>query len=455
MGSFNQYCFASNQIITAGAKVRLLVIRRESSYSPMAISPPHSNSEILAYGLPDGEGEAYDHWEPIANTIPATYGDYGKWILDTNNMSQHTMLTLIELFRVMVKNCFVTKAGENQYHDLEFDIKSFVSNNAPILSELLNGPVELFSARRKFGDLDEIQIVKLTYELNKCFEYFQECAFKRRCFIANDIDVEVPKALSLTAILDIAAEELILEYEKVKDYDGNTETSLSIAMDALNSTSKVVGEFRVKLQQSEDTALQVEEMHKASGKVVRILCSGLMDRFRPNAMTYIMPYADEIISTGMNYLMSLVSEGQGISKEVAAQQLSKYVEGAQLMRALSHFGILIRTGQLANDDNQNDSGNEYLAALQRINKRVNTQIRAYLYGAPQTYGMYIDSNRIKLGAVAYLKEKAIEYDTYIEVMEINDLQNGSHYISIETSLDFNELNGFLNVTGLSSAVNLE
>lgn len=124
----------SQQVIIPGVEVIILPIHQQATHDPVEISK--NGNEFSTYGFANTVCYPTAFWGYAGPMIKGQYDDYGCFkILETveNNVN------LLAFFNYLLKESFVTKQGENKFHDHSFDMNSLIDITKEIsFEELVN-----------------------------------------------------------------------------------------------------------------------------------------------------------------------------------------------------------------------------------------------------------------------------------------------------------------------------
>lgn len=150
MGSFNTTCFVSQQTIVPGAKCIILPIIQQSTYDEIQLISPNNSFETSVLGHAHTTCYPTCFWGYYGPLITGKYYDYGKFEIDN---SLENIQSLKFLFNKLLKDSFKTKQGDNEYHDVAFDMSSLYS------------PETEYSFEQLIRICDEIWMVTMKYRL--------------------------------------------------------------------------------------------------------------------------------------------------------------------------------------------------------------------------------------------------------------------------------------------------
>lgn len=117
MGSFNTTCFASQQTIAPGNACYILPIKQNSGYK--AVNLIRGDKPAVGSSIASSTCYADCFWEPFGGFIKAKYDDYGRVEIDFTEENQKKVNNL---FEELSEEVFVTLEGENESHDVPFNV---------------------------------------------------------------------------------------------------------------------------------------------------------------------------------------------------------------------------------------------------------------------------------------------------------------------------------------------
>lgn len=195
MGSFNTTCFASNQTIASGDACWVIPIRQASGDKPVEIQYRDKKYSEYAHASTTCYPTAF--WEPVGEPIRAEYYDYGRVeIMRTNE----NLANVLSLFLYLRELGAVSEKGDNQYHDLSFDIQQFLADKAGSVLDILDG---------KVGN-HEFELVKT--EMDLAWDYVWEVAHEHRLFVGASYTKPV-RQFQFAIVHDSAYQNLIELHE--------------------------------------------------------------------------------------------------------------------------------------------------------------------------------------------------------------------------------------------------
>jgi hypothetical protein len=114
------------------------------------------------------------YWTPVGNFIEGTYRISGDIDITENDENIRRLLVFVKL---MLENAAVVSQGENETHDLPFDLPLYLTENAPFLKGYL--------AKSPSAPLTKEQSSELFNDLAGVWRHVDDVAFKHRVFYAD------------------------------------------------------------------------------------------------------------------------------------------------------------------------------------------------------------------------------------------------------------------------------
>src|ERR1035437_170793 len=118
MGSFNTTCFVTQQTISERNPCYIFPIKQNSGYNGVKLT----RGDKSAVGSSVASSTCYSDcfWKPVGGFIKATYADYGQVEIDFTDEENKKKVNA--LFKELSREVFVTHVGENECHDVLFNI---------------------------------------------------------------------------------------------------------------------------------------------------------------------------------------------------------------------------------------------------------------------------------------------------------------------------------------------
>lgn len=205
MGSFNTTCFASNQTIAPSDECVIVPIVQQAGYQPVEVSAGETSHSL--YGITASTCHPDAFWSPAGGFVEGRYHDYGQFELSDTPANRFSVLGFIGW---LLNTAATTQAGQNECHDLPFDLPGFLAQEAPLLQQLLR-PTTTGDAAIVDGDAFFAQLVKT-------WGYIWEVASEHRLFAKTASGVLRPVQFSV--MHKAACDELIRVVEARHSWDG-------------------------------------------------------------------------------------------------------------------------------------------------------------------------------------------------------------------------------------------
>jgi hypothetical protein len=208
MGSFNTTCFASGQTIAPGDRCYVLPVRQAHDYSPVEMTVGDQLHKL--YGITSFTGNPHAFWEPAGDFIEAKYDDCFQFDVARTSVNGARLLQFIV---TLVQKAPVVAQGENQFHDVPFDLPAFIAANLPLLQAALD-------AKRPGGiQYTEAERETVLDELLKAWDYVLDVAREQRLFL---MDQRQPFAVQFAVLHAAAYDRLIAMTEERKGWEGES-----------------------------------------------------------------------------------------------------------------------------------------------------------------------------------------------------------------------------------------
>lgn len=206
MGSFNTTCFASNQTIAPDDECVIVPIIQQAGYRPVEVRSGATSHSL--YGITASTCHPDAFWSPVGGFVEGRYRDYGQFELSNTATNRLSVLGFIGWLR---DTAATTQAGENECHDLPFDLAGFLAQEAPLLLQLLRPTTT--------GDESLVDSDAFFAQLVKAWDYIWDVASEHRLFAATDSGVLRPVQFSV--MHKAACDGLISIVEARRSWDGH------------------------------------------------------------------------------------------------------------------------------------------------------------------------------------------------------------------------------------------
>lgn len=134
MGSFNGFCFVSNQVITPTAKCVIMPIIQSSTYDPVNLTV--GEKELAVYGIANSTCYSTCYWSYFGGCIEGAYDDYGQFNIADSELNRQM---LESFFAKLLSEGACSKPGKSEYRDPAFNMKElYTLNKAYSFEELLS-----------------------------------------------------------------------------------------------------------------------------------------------------------------------------------------------------------------------------------------------------------------------------------------------------------------------------
>lgn len=335
MGSFNTSCMVSQQVIVPGAQTVILPIQQQATYEPVEISK--DGKEMSQFGFAHTTCYPTAFWGYAGPMIRGTYDDYGRFNIDD---TVENKINLISFFNELTEKAFVTKQGENQYHDHGFDIHT------------------LYNTKQEYSFSELVNVWE------KVWDVVQE----NRIFISNYQGE--PRNLQFAVIHRAAADYLIDSVGKLTSYSGQSYEQKSYFKNYIQSQlTRMVELFKEKKKLSDTFSFFGSQMASLSnyriGEQEGAYISHYYDNFNP-IMDAIEQFNEKNPAT-----TTLSDDLIDSLFEIFKPQ----IQHRYLHMGLDHLNIKLSPMVYASQDYDNDTGKSFAKMIRSVSAQVNKEIK--------------------------------------------------------------------------------
>lgn len=325
MGSFNTTCFATQQTISTHNPCYILPIKQNSGYNGVKLTrgdkPAVGSSVTSSTCYPDA------FWQPYGDFIKAIYDDYGQVAIDFNDENKQKVNAL---FKELSREVFVTLEGENEYHDVPFNI-----------SECKNKPIE------------------------EAWEYMWNAAVHElRVFITPYQD-NAPRQFTFAIISEQAYDYLLESIESSKTWDDTSNSrdtkidslaaDIETRMETFNSPDKYEGKYA-------KGGPQYDSMYNTiATDVIREAINGRTNVRIPH-------YLQDGV---WDYAKELIKEGK--FSDATKAKMKKDMEFSYIIAGLDDMNLKISPLVYAGQDYDNAIGKAYAKMIKTVSAQINKQ----------------------------------------------------------------------------------
>lgn len=348
MGSFNIQCCVSQQVISNGNPCYVVPILQSRTYNP--ISMQHKGETLEMYGVAHTLCSPDSLWSPVAPFIEAVYNDYGQVSpIDT----PVNRVAIVEFFTDMLNLAPVVLEGENQCHDLAFDLKRFVGDEAPGLAAAL--------AERKSPYQSRIDASPLDFEeLKEVWDYVWTAVDENRVFRADYGGNLRP--LQFAAIHKTAALRMIRYVEEMRVKPRDSYELVQYLKNLIEYAETRQTEY---LDKAPENRLLLKRMRLTDGLRFRLDDSG--------AHGLMFAFTEETYSLVEAYMQG------SLTVEDMAEKLRPLLTGVYVTKAMDWLHLAYSPIFTGSQDYDNESGRQYAALIADISREVTQQQKEH-YG---------------------------------------------------------------------------
>lgn len=333
MGSFNTSCFVSQQTIGPGDAAYLFPIQQASSFNTVELIDKNGNIQEK-YSFASSTCYPTAFWKSAGPMIEGEYDDYGRFSL-TNNIANEK--NIITLFNELFENSAKVNLGENEYHDLAFDIST------------------QYDPKKKYH----------FKQLEQIWDYMWDVMQEHRVFIKKYSGDFFP--FSFAVMHKITGDYLIEKISKSENWSGESNAPEELLM---RTITKIVEDTKeIFSNRPIDSMLGFVANKVASLESMRIgnFEGNYIDSYYENIDSVYKLLKNNIFQNTICIDNKLI---HSIMLEVQSLINHKYIlSGLDSINA--HFSPMVYASQ----DYQNEIGNEYTKLVLEVNKRVNLLIK--------------------------------------------------------------------------------
>lgn len=340
MGSFNTYCFTSQQVIAPGDRCRVIALTRQHTFDLVSLS--RGDKQYKLYGTTSSTCYPVAFWKPVTGFMEAEYADYGQVALYNTPQNRVRLLTWAN---ALYDAALVTAEGKNRCHDIPFDFRASLEAHYPELYKKLG-------SRRTFLPLSSATADEADFfeKLLPVWEEAWEVAQEHRLFLMNSQNEPTPMQYGL--MHEEAFQYLAADTAKLK-----SRTKESYALYEYFSRSLVEAMQEARAHEG-DTAFRVADRTRS-----KLLELGSYEGLGCISEDLVSPLWD---------LVSLHLKGalttQGLFEHVKPLLEERYVLYGMYRFDLK-FGPMVYAGQ----DYLNESGKAYAKFVRTVQKVVSRQ----------------------------------------------------------------------------------
>lgn len=341
MGSFCITCGASGQVIADDDQCVALPILQQRTFTPAEMTVKGKAERL--YGVSNSTCGPDAFWAPHGGLITGTYADYGHIDPADTPLNRRAILGLVLQLR---QDAIVISLGQNECHDVPFDLQTFMASDAPVLAAQLQG----------IRWLDEFDVSKLDFEeLTRLWQYICDVASENRLFSLGYEQVARP--LQFAAFHQEAVDHLIGYASGLPAWPEGTYALGGYVQRLLADAEKHMASFQgPKLSRDWLIYTQIRE--------------GLTLRQSATAVhSLLFPFMGEHQSLLEAYLAKQLSFEEFIAV------LQPTLEGVYLMKALDELGIRLSPLVYAGQDYDNSQGQAFAKFVTAVADKVTQKWR--------------------------------------------------------------------------------
>ena len=388
MGSFNTSCFVSRQTIATDDPCLVVPIRQQRDYNPVDITVDGQPAQ--AWGAYNSTCYPTRFWEPMGTALEAKYYDYGRFeLLDT----PANRTALVMLIADRLRQSPAVAQGENQYHDVPFDLPAFMGKEAAQL-------LQLVTAKRGEGvpTFDKDVLFK---QALATWDYIFEVAQEQRLFTL-DYKGHV-RPMQFAVMHRAAYDALVAQTNAAVGWDKE-----SYEMRAF--FDRAIADMRESLSKTPEFGDLSEE--KAALSQAFFAGSRLRDYLQRVGGSELRMGTDEsmLLTAGLQGLLS----GK-LTEDELFVKLKPVLEARYAYSALEALNLHYEPMVYASQDYDNSIGRDYAKFVSQVSRAVTRTRAVSSYGDFHSYTVTVASRAAADALAEFVND---EYDAALEVVEV-------------------------------------
>lgn len=391
MGSFNLTCGVTQQTVAPGDPCYVMAILQCGAFDEVQLQKDGDSRTEHSFASMTCHYDGF--WRPVGNFIAATYDDYGQVKIDLEGINYAKVL---HLFKQILQRSWNTKQGVNEYHDLPFDFKSFITNSAPRLQELLDGTAT------------DIRAPEYIKAVHACWEYVWAVARKGRLYLSDFVQVARP--LEFTVIHATAYHELIEVAGRVKDLN-------EVPTHPDTYLPYVISKAREAADKLED---EYEKMYAFKDAIQDSI------RFADGAAR---PLWDILTTDLPGFLRKWISGS--ISDETLLKVLLLQTRDRYALGGYTAMNLRLMPAVTASQDYFNQVGHTYAEFIAKISPGISRNRMVRAYGEFIPYSVEVED----LADVTALSDYLAEMDAALNIHDTASMFSGLFKVEFECTLD--------------------
>ena len=447
MGSFNLSCCISRQTIAPRDPCMVMPIVQSRTWRPVAMN--FRGQDSLQYGMAHSSSYPFRFWSPVGAFFEATYEDYGRvTLLDTAHNRTH----LLEFLGSALRNTPVVSLGENETHELAFNLSAFMQETTPQLWAYLQSldtraqpadkPAE-FSPQdvQSWSPDDQASFFALLFTQGvACWDHLWEVAQEQRMFWMDWEGILRPMSFS---VMHHASFEGLVAVTNSSSRNGQ---SLEMRSYFSRQVQELLSSERVASLREQGTPAKDasnETRGEFFGRLFRVSSAlrDMLDRVgRMEGSGYYAHKLDLDNVVEEHFLRSPFDE------EAFFRALEPFLRARHVFHAMNALNLYLEPVISSDQDYSNSVGQAYARFVQDVSARVTEGRDVSLYGSPKRYELVV----LRPDAAQALQAQASQCDTYIHVLRVlpaeKPLREGASPVyraELESPLELQELQGVL------------
>ena len=355
MGSFNTSCFASHQTIAPGDKCRVLPIFQRKDYEPVPVLFGGETTD--QYGITSSICYPNGFWGAYCGFLEAEYADYGRFKL-CRTVRNHELLLYLTLR--LRSHAGVVEQGENELHDVPYNIVQFVERETPELHAYVTS-----SERRA---LPSAGYQALFDDMVKVWDYTWEAAHEHRLFINRQQSGLHPAQFAV--LHDATYQELVSMTAGNSLWDGvslEPRTYFEQLRSPLTQTYEEETKRLSHLSEMNDAAKDKPELAEGLRDVSVYFSTGSFFEGLRHVANFELGLSDS--ERLLTPLLKLHLAGE-LSADELYTRVEPFMRDRYALGALEELNLYIAPMVYAGQDYSNDIGRSYAGFVRKISKAV-------------------------------------------------------------------------------------
>lgn len=347
MGSFNTTCFVTNQTIASDDGCVVFPIVRQKSYNKIKVYK--GDKQFKEWGATSSTCYSDAFWKLKGGMITAKYYDYGRVTVEDTPENRKVILNMVA---ELIAEDVVVEQGENQSHDVPFNIKQFVLDKTQYLKTIIT--------KEEFQK-DESTREALFKELITVWDYVWNVAQEDRLFSLDYHNNPVP--MSFAIMHQTTAQELIRLMESRKTYDKKSLKQWNVFSRAITESFTEIEEFYSKHPE-----------HKRPGSGEWLFVERFREKLYRIGGSALHSYSDKYSDSQFDLMFRIFKEGKPTRKSF--KEIKPGLDARYIIGSLEMMNLKVQPIVYSGQDYDNAMGRMYAKLVNNVSDKVYKQRRA-------------------------------------------------------------------------------